>query len=69
MASPRFENGWEVPSHDYQEHNGATADHGPTSVIYKKGGAGGKEVATETITYDGNNNIATRSIEWESDTL
>jgi len=67
MADPGFENGWEVPGHDYQAHSGATTNHGPTQVVYKKGGASGKTVATETITYDGNNNIATRSIAWQPD--
>jgi len=67
MASPSFENGWEVPGHDYQSHTGATADHGPTSVVYKKGGASGKTVATETITYNGSNGIATRTIVWSRD--
>jgi len=67
MADPGFENGWEVPGHDYQGHSGATVNHGPLQVIYKKGGASGKTVATETITYDVNNNIATRSIAWEPD--
>jgi hypothetical protein len=67
MSTPAFENGWEVPGHDYQAHSGATADRGPTQVVYKKGGASGKVVATETITYDANHNIATRSIVWESD--
>lgn len=67
MADPGFENGWEVPGHDYQAHSGATANHGPTQVIYKKGGATGKVVATETITYDANGAIATRGIVWESD--
>lgn len=57
-----------IPEHDYQEHFGATADHGPLSVVYKKGGASGKVVATEIITYDVSNNIATRAIEWEPDT-
>lgn len=42
-----------------------TANHGPTQVVYKKGGASGKLVATETITYDANNQIATRSIVWD----
>lgn len=65
MADPGFENGWEVPGHDYQVHSGATASHGPTQVIYKKGGTLGYVVATETITYDGNNNIITRSIDWD----
>lgn len=67
MADPAFENGWEVPSHDYQAHTGATASRGPTQVVYKKGGASGKIVATETITYDVNNNVATRSIVWAAD--
>ena len=67
MSEPTFENGWEVPGHDYQAHSGATASHGPLQVVYKKGGASGKTVATETITYDVNNNVATRSIDWASD--
>lgn len=65
MADPGFENGWEVPSHDYQAHSGATASHGPTQVLYKRGGVSGQLLATETITYDGNNNVVTRSIAWE----
>lgn len=69
MSAPAFENGWEVPGHDYQARSGATADHGPTTVIYKKGGVNGKLVATETITYDVNNNVVTRLIEWEPDTF
>ena len=40
-----------------------TADHGPTTVVYKRGGSGGVIEATETITYDSNNKIATRSID------
>lgn len=67
MVEPAFENSWEVPSHNYQVHSGATASRGPTQVVYKKGGASGKVVATETITYDVNNNVATRSIVWASD--
>lgn len=67
MSTPSFENGWMVPDHDYQAHSGATDSRGSTQVIYKKGGASGKVIATETITYDGNNNIATRSITWEPD--
>lgn len=67
MSTPAFENGWEVPGHDYQEHSGATANHGSTTVVYKKGGASGKVVATETITYDVNGSIATRAITWEPD--
>lgn len=54
-----------IPGHDYQEHSGMTANHGPLQVVYKKGGASGKVVATETITYDANNQIATRSIVWD----
>lgn len=51
-----------IPEHDYQEHAGMTANHGPTTVIYKRGGAGGVVAATETITYDSNNKIETRLI-------
>ncbi len=68
MADPGFENGWEVPAHNYQSHSGATTSHGPTQVVYKRGGSGGKVVATETITYDANGNIITRSIAWDPDT-
>jgi len=53
-----------IPEHDYQQHIGATADHGPTSIVYKRGGSGGAIAATETITYDANDKIATRSIVW-----
>lgn len=67
MADPTFEKGWEVPGHDHQTRTGATANHGPTQVVYRKGGSGGKVVATETLTYDGDGNILTRGIEWESD--
>lgn len=52
-----------IPEHDYQEHTGMTANHGPTTVVYKRGGAGGAIAATETITYDSNNKIATRKID------
>jgi len=52
-----------IPEHDYQSHSGMTADHGPTSVVYKRGGSSGPTVATETITYDSNNKIETRSID------
>lgn len=52
-----------IPIHDFQAHTGMTANHGPTQVIYYVGGsASGKLVATETITYDSNNKIATRGI-------
>ena len=73
MAHPHsehFGNGkFSIPEHDYQVHTGTTADHGPTQVVYKKGGAGGKVVATETITYDTNDYIATRSITWAKDVI
>jgi hypothetical protein len=62
-----FENGWMVPDHDYQSHTGSTADHGPTEVIYKKGGVAGKIVATETISYDGFNRVLSRGIVWADD--
>jgi hypothetical protein len=67
VPTPSFDNGWSVPDHDYQAHSGATSNHGPTQILYKKGGASGKLVATETITYDGNHVVATRSIVWEKD--
>ena len=51
-----------IPVHDYQEHTGMTANHGPTTIVYKRGGAGGVVEATETITYESNNKIATRLI-------
>ena len=70
MAHPLSEdsgNGFSVPDHDYQLHSGTTNNHGPTEIVYRKGGATGKKVATETVTYDANNYIATRSIVWEKD--
>lgn len=66
-TDPAFENGWSVPDHDYQTHTGGTDSHGPTTVVYKKGGVGGKLMATETITYDANGNVATRGIVWAPD--
>ncbi len=51
-----------IPEHDFQEHAGMTADHGPTTVVYKRGGSSGVVAATETITYDSNNKIETRGI-------
>lgn len=67
MSSPAFENGWMVPDHDYQARTGATTTQGPTQVVYRKGGVSGKVVATETLTYDANGNVLTRSIEWSPD--
>ena len=44
-----------------------TATHGPTLIKYYVGGsASGRLVATETITYDSNNYIATKGIVWEN---
>lgn len=63
MSHPTYN--FVTPEHDYQEHSGMTANHGPTQVLYKRGGSSGQLVATETITYDGNNQIATRGIVWE----
>jgi hypothetical protein len=60
-------NGFSVPDHDYQLHSGTTNAHGPTQIVYRKGGAAGKIVATETITYDANNYIATRRVVWAKD--
>jgi hypothetical protein len=67
MSSPEFEKGWEVPGHDYQARTGATQTQGPTQVVYRKGGATGKIVATETLTYDANGNVLTRGIVWAKD--
>ena len=55
--------GFLVPDHDFELRSGSTATHGPTQILYYIGGsAAGKLVATETITYDANNYIATRAI-------
>jgi len=70
MAHPLSEdsgNGFSVPDHDYQLHSGTTNDHGPTQIVYRKGGATGKIVATETVTYDANHYVATRGIVWAKD--
>ncbi len=67
MSSPEFEKGWEVPGHDYQARTGATQTQGPTQVVYRKGGATGKIVATETLTYDADGNVLTRGIVWAKD--
>jgi len=53
-----------IPDHDFQAHTGMTANHGPLAVEYRRGGPTGEVVATEAITYDGNNQIATRHITW-----
>ena len=52
-----------IPEHDYQEHTGMTSTHGPTTVVYKRGGASGAVAATETITYTSTGAISTRSID------
>jgi hypothetical protein len=70
MAHPLSEDsgsGFSVPDHDYQLHSGTTNNHGPTQIVYRKGGATGKIVATETVTYDANYYIATRGIVWAKD--
>lgn len=56
-----------IPRHDYQAHTGMTSDHGPTQIVYKKGGANGTIVGTESCTYDQHGHIATRYIHWEPD--
>ena len=53
-----------IPDHDYQSRSGSTDDHGPTEIVYKRGGADGQVVGVETITYDEENHVATRFIEW-----
>jgi hypothetical protein len=67
MSHPNFSSvtsSFVTPEHDYQAHSGMTATHGPTQIIYKRGGATGQTVATETITYDNNDYVVTRSISW-----
>ena len=59
--------GFLVPDHDFEVRTGMTATHGPTQIKYYVGGsASGRLVATETITYDSNNYIATKGIVWEN---
>ena len=59
--------GFLVPDHDFEVRSGSTATHGPTQILYYVGGsASGRLVATETITYDSNNYIATKRIVWEN---
>lgn len=53
-----------IPDHDHQTHFGMTANHGPLTVEYRRGGPLGELLATETITYDSNNQIETRHIIW-----
>lgn len=56
-----------VPAHDFEVRSGSTATHGPTEILYYVGGsASGRLVATETITYDTHNYIATKGIVWEN---
>ena len=57
-----------IPDHDYQVHSGTANNHGPTQILYYVGGnsVNKKLVATETITYDSNNFIATRRVVWEN---
>ena len=50
--------GLEIPAHD---HIGNTwdANNNLLTVVYKRGGASGKTVATLTMTYDANDNLLT----------
>ena len=49
--------GLEIPTHDYigNTYTGSNL----TQVVFKRGGASGKTVATLTMTYDGSNNLLT----------
>ena len=66
MAQPHSafsDGGFLVPDHDFEVRTGMTATHGPTLIkCYVGGSASGRLVATETITYDANNYIATRKV-------
>jgi hypothetical protein len=48
--------GLEIPAHDHVDltYTGSNL----TGVVYKQGGSGGTTVATLTLAYDGNNNLA-----------
>jgi len=50
--------GLEIPLHDYIS-NTYDGSGNLTSVVYKRGGSGGKTVATLTLTYDANDNLLT----------
>ena len=49
--------GLEIPTHDYiaNPYTGSNL----TQTVFKRGGSGGKTVATLTLTYDGSNNLLT----------
>ena len=47
--------GLEIPTHDYIENTYTGSNL--TQVVFKRGGASGKIVATLTMTYDGSNNL------------
>jgi hypothetical protein len=49
--------GLEIPTHDYiaNTYTGSNL----TQTVFKRGGSGGKTVATLTLTYDGSNNLLT----------
>jgi hypothetical protein len=53
--------GLSIPEHDYIALTYVAAGNGAgeiETVTYKQGGAGGDTVAVLTLTYDGNNNLA-----------
>lgn len=49
--------GLEIPTHDFVQNTYTTGNL--TQVVFKRGGASGKTVATLTMTYDGSNNLLT----------
>lgn len=60
--------GFVIPPHTHVVASGDTASTGPTQVLLYKGDPNGSPagslVATITVTYSGNNNILTKSIEY-----
>lgn len=50
--------GLEIPTHDYIS-NSYDGSGNLTGVVYKRGGASGRTVATLTLTYDANDNLLT----------
>ena len=51
--------GFEIPTHDHEEFVWAYGN--VDQILYRRGGASGKVVATVTYTYDGSGNVLTAS--------
>ena len=63
-----FDQGLQIPEHDYQVRSGGTNNHGSLMIEYYRGGApedGGELLATEKLTYDEHGNVLTRGVYWE----